>query len=83
MKFTQAQLNSNANLIIVAGTDTVSSTLTQTFHTLVKHPSVLKKLQMELDGCAESGQLTVEKTRNLPYLNAVVNESLRLLNPVP
>ncbi|KAH7360828.1 cytochrome P450 [Rhexocercosporidium sp. MPI-PUGE-AT-0058] len=83
IKFTQAQLNSNANLIIVAGSDTASTTLTRTFHLLAKQPEILKKLQIEVDESAETGELTVEGTRNLPYLNAVVNESLRLFNPVP
>ncbi|KAG4441033.1 hypothetical protein IFR05_003488 [Cadophora sp. M221] len=83
IKFSQAQLNSNANLIIIAGSDTVSTTLTRTFHLLAKQPSILKKLQTEVDECAKRGELTVEGTRNLPYLNAVVNESLRLFNPVP
>lgn len=83
IKFSQAQLNSNANLIIIAGSDTVSTTLTRTFRLLAKQPSILRKLQTEVDECAQSSGLTVEGTRNLPYLNAVVNESLRLFNPVP
>lgn len=83
-RFTQAELNSNANLIIVAGADTTSSTLAQTFRVLAKYPSILDKLQAEIDGLVANGsEITVDSTRNLPYLNAVVNEALRLLNPVP
>ena len=80
-KFTQEQLNANANLIIVAGADTTSSSLTQTFRTLATNERVLRKLQREIDGVGV--ELTVESTKGLVYLNAVVNEALRLLNPLP
>ena len=80
-KFTQAELNSNANLLIVAGADTTSSTLAQTFGVLAKDERVLRRLQKEI--YSVEGELTVESTKNLPYLNAVVNEGLRLLNPIP
>jgi cytochrome P450 family 628 len=79
--FTQAELNSNANLAIVTGADTTSSTLSQTFGELAKNERVLKKLQKEIDGVG--GELTAESTKNLPYLNGVVNEATRLMNPVP
>ncbi|CZS99910.1 related to pisatin demethylase cytochrome P450 [Rhynchosporium agropyri] len=78
IKFTQAKLNANAQLIIVAGSDTASTTLTQTFRILAKQSSTLKKLQAEVDACASKGALTVDGTRNLPYLNAIIN-----FNPVP
>lgn len=84
LKFTQAQLNSNANLVIVAGADTTSSILTQIFRVLAKEERILTKLREELDALASGGKaVTVETTKTLPYLNAVVNEALRLMNPLP
>jgi cytochrome P450 len=83
-KFTQSELNANANLIIIAGAHTASSTLTQTFRMMAKEPRIWKKLQKEIDKvCENGGTLTVDSTKNLTYLNAVVNEALRLLNPLP
>lgn len=83
-KFTQKDLNSNANLIVVAGTDTTSSVVTQIFRMLAKNPRILKKLQEEIDGVVDRGtELSVQTTIPLLYLNAVVNEGLRLCNPLP
>lgn len=82
--FNETQLNSNANLIVIAGSDTTSSTLTQTFRQLCKNRQVLRRLQAEVDAAwAKDGTLGVAETRNLPYLNAVVNEGLRVCHPVP
>ncbi|KAF7890487.1 hypothetical protein EAF00_008802 [Botryotinia globosa] len=86
-KFTQKELNSNANLIIIAGSDTTSSTLTQALRALAKEPRILSKLQREIDDlCSVTGQdkkITIDSIRNLEYLNAVVDEVLRLYNPIP
>jgi cytochrome P450 len=51
---------------------------------LAKDQRILKKLQEEVDSVGEKREeLTVETTKNLVYLNGVVNEALRLLNPIP
>jgi len=51
---------------------------------LAKNQRILKKLQEEIDGvCGKGEDLTVETTKNLVYLNSVVKEALRLLNPIP
>lgn len=82
-RFTQAELTANAHLAIFAGSDTTASTLTQTIWKLCSHQDVLAKLQKEVDEAwAREGRLDVETTRGLPYLNAVVNEALRLLSAV-
>lgn len=79
-RFSQAELYSNANLAIIAGADTTSSTLTQTFRILAKEKAIVQKMQAEVDVIDD---LTVTTTKSLPYLNGVVNEALRLCNPVP
>lgn len=86
-KFTQKELNSNANLIIIAGSDTTSSTLAQALRALAKEPRILSKLQREIDElCSITGkdkEINIDSIRNLEYLNAVVDEVLRLYNPIP
>jgi cytochrome P450 family 628 len=57
--------------------------MTRTFRMLAQEPRILKKLREEIDNlCDNDMPLTVEMTKNLPYLNAVVNEALRLYNPI-
>lgn len=70
---------------INAGSDTIASTLRALFYHLLKHPSSHAALTSELDGAAKAGKLTLPlptyaQTQPLPYLNAVIKESLRL-NP--
>ncbi|CZR65232.1 related to pisatin demethylase cytochrome P450 [Phialocephala subalpina] len=82
--FTPGELDSNANLMVIAGADTTSSTMTQLFRELALNPKILKKLQQEVDEhCASGGEISVEGTKSLAYSNAVINEALRLLNPLP
>jgi len=82
--FTQDELQGNTELVVIAGADTTASTLTQIFWKLCQDQLILRRLQAEVDAAfTKEGRLGVEETRSLPYLNAVMNEGLRLLNPVP
>jgi cytochrome P450 len=50
---------------------------------LAKDSRSLKRLQEELDGVFIGGkELNIQTTTSLTYLNAVVNEGLRLCNPL-
>ena len=68
-------------LFMVAGTDTSSVTLTFCLLLLLNNPGKLKKLAVELDEAFPSRDdpITFEKTNNLPYLNAALNESMRVM----
>lgn len=61
--------------------------LANAFYYLAKHPTVYKKLQSELDATFSKGTQTSEfnseALRRLPYLEAVINETLRLKPAVP
>jgi cytochrome P450 len=48
------------------------------------YPEVTRKLRAEvLAQCGSSGSITYEQLRNLKYMRAVINETLRLFPPVP
>ncbi|OQU95023.1 hypothetical protein CLAIMM_01292 [Cladophialophora immunda] len=77
-------LSEDTRLIIIAGSDTTAAALANTFFYLARNPTVQKKLQEELDAAFPGGEKdwTYEKSK-IPYLDNIINESLRLKPPVP
>ncbi|KAF3765993.1 cytochrome P450 [Cryphonectria parasitica EP155] len=71
---------------ITAGSDTTASTLSGLLYHLLVNPRVLARLEDEIMGFATSGKLserpTFDETRQMPYLDAVVKEALRLHSAV-
>ena len=70
---------------INAGSDTIGSTLRAVFYYLLKNPKSLEELVAELETAQKQGSLTGplstwSECQNLPYLNAVIKEAIRL-NP--
>ncbi|KAL4073854.1 cytochrome P450, partial [Scleroderma citrinum] len=82
----------NINTFMFAGSDTTSLALTWTLYLLAKHPESQRRLRAELLEIVPStsmSRLTTEEIEslhnsvsNLPYLNDVVREALRLIPPV-
>ena len=68
--------------ILLAGRDTTASLLSNVWFELSNRPDVWRRLQREVD--LLDGELpTFEKLRDMRYLRAVLNESLRLYPVVP
>lgn len=70
---------------INAGSDTIASTIRAVFYFLLKHPTTLTTLMNEMQGAHAVSKLSIPlptwtECQNLPYLNAVIKEALRL-NP--
>lgn len=71
--------------LLFAGTDTVGTTLMVGTHRLLKSPDKMQKLKAELVELWPYLETDVPRLRdleNLPYLNAVIKESLRLSSGV-
>ncbi|KAF9224530.1 cytochrome P450 [Gyrodon lividus] len=78
-----AELISQMSTLVFAGMDTTSSALSRTLLTLAHHPDAQEKLREEYKQAkAEKGELDYGDLVNLPYLDAVCRESLRLYPPV-
>jgi cytochrome P450 len=67
---------------IAAGSDTTAVTLSALFYYLLKHPPSYQRLQEEIDAASATGliddPITFRQALNLPYLQAVIKEALRL-----
>ncbi|KAI9445854.1 high nitrogen upregulated cytochrome P450 monooxygenase 2 [Lactarius psammicola] len=72
-------------LAIIAGSDTVNGSLSCALYYLVCNPAVYGRLQEEVDAAFPSGEepLDVAKLSYMEWLNACINETLRLQPPVP
>ncbi|TKY50553.1 steroid 17alpha-monooxygenase or 17alpha-hydroxyprogesterone aldolase [Spatholobus suberectus] len=70
--------------MFTAGTDTTTSTMEWAMAELLHNPRALKKVQMELRSKIGPDRNMEEKDiENLPYLQAVIKETLRLHPPLP
>ncbi|KAI5831877.1 cytochrome P450 [Schizophyllum commune Tattone D] len=78
----------DAGLIIVGATDTSVQTVLTTLRYLATDPYRQRKLQQEIDavfGMDHKDKVSVDiaELSRLPYLNACINESFRILPPGP
>lgn len=87
---TDKQVLSSCTSMIFAGSETTAISLSSIFYFLIKNPRVYSKLMVELDEAARDGSIA-ERDHNrvswseslkLPYLDAVVQEAMRL-HPAP
>ncbi|XP_024537078.1 cytochrome P450 71A1-like [Selaginella moellendorffii] len=70
--------------VLAASTDTASITSEWAISELLNHPAALAKVQAELDEVIGQERTMQESDiRSLTYLQAVINETLRLHPPVP
>ncbi|OQD63156.1 hypothetical protein PENPOL_c010G08693 [Penicillium polonicum] len=78
-------LQGDSKLIVVAGSDTTSTTLIYIFRFLVEHPQHVDVLRTEFKNLArtELGDYQPPDLAELKHLNGVINEALRLCPPVP
>jgi len=79
------QLTLDSEAATVAASDTTSSTITGVFYHLLRYPKAFERLRKELENAFDRDEDIHDpvKLANLPYLNACINETLRLMPPLP
>ncbi|CAK1368306.1 Pisatin demethylase [Cercospora beticola] len=77
--FSDAHITMGLGANVTAGSDTTSTTLTQAFYYLHRNPHTLAKLRSELASTGVPAKdLSFRTAQSLPYLNAIIDETLRL-----
>ncbi|KAL6704221.1 hypothetical protein ACN47E_008478 [Coniothyrium glycines] len=71
-------MNANANMLMVAGTETTATTLTAVTYLLVSNLGKMKKLTEEVRAFSGTSELTSAVLQKLRFLNAVIEEALRM-----
>ncbi|KAJ7573693.1 cytochrome P450 [Mycena floridula] len=84
-KPTIGDIVADGSLAIIAGADTTSAALSSLFYFLLSDMKYYKRLQAEIDAAFAHGEdpLHFSRDRELPFLTACINETLRLQPPVP
>ncbi|CAL1292653.1 unnamed protein product [Larinioides sclopetarius] len=82
-RMTEAEIESSAFTVLLAGYETTSTALAYTTYLLAKHQDVQENLYQEIKDLVDKGQKLEYATINkLPYLDKVLNESMRVYPPV-
>ncbi|KAF3001327.1 hypothetical protein E8E13_005655 [Curvularia kusanoi] len=83
------ELFSEAVLQIFAGSDTIAIAIRATMLYLITHNRVYRRLQGEVDAAVRAGTappapdiITDSALKSLPYLQAIIRESIRIFPPV-
>jgi cytochrome P450 len=76
---TDVELLGHLTTLFTAGHETTASVLTWTLFLLTQHPRTLAALLDELDGALHGAAPTVAQMNDLPLLDGVIKESMRLL----
>lgn len=80
---TEQEWQMNMTVIAFAASETMASALTATTRELVQNNGVMHRLTQEIrERFPAEAAITIASTHHLPYLNAVINEGLRLDPPV-
>ncbi|CAL1708234.1 unnamed protein product [Somion occarium] len=76
-------IRNNLLTFLIAGHETTSGMLTFAIYYLLKNPDTMQKLREEIDTMIGDRPMTVDDVHKLPYLIAVMRETLRLAPTAP
>jgi cytochrome P450 len=81
---TRDEINLTAAVLLIAGLETSATVLCGAAYNLARNPGVQKKAQAEVRSAFRSDQdITLLSLARLPYLAALIEESLRYFSAVP
>ena len=78
------EIDSTFGFLAMAGSETTATLLSGCTYYLLRNPAVYKKLCTEiLTAFKAESEISIDSASHLPYLKAVLEESLRIYPPVP
>ena len=80
---TDAELVGQATILFFASFETTASTMSWTLFLLAQHPEIFSDLTDELQSVLRGEPPTGDQLAQLPLLERVIKESMRILPPVP
>lgn len=81
---TDMEIESTAGIIIIAGSNSLTTTLAGTTNYLLRFPETLEKLSQEIRNAFKTEtEMNLTNLGKLPYLSAVIEEGLRIISPIP
>lgn len=81
---TRGEMDSNASLFMIAGTETTATLVSGMTYLLLKHPECMKQVVAEIRSAfAKTDDMNMEQLAALPYFAACIKEAFRLYPPVP
>lgn len=83
-RLTPAELHVNLQTLMVAGTETSAALLSGVTYYLLRNPEAMQRLQKELRSAfPTAADINQTGLKQMPYLHACIEETLRLQPPVP
>lgn len=81
---TLSEIKQTSKVLVLAGSETTATLLSGCTYYLLQNPEKLRKLLDEVRGTFKTdNEITLTSVTQLPYLQAVLEEALRLYPPVP
>lgn len=82
-KIRSSYKHAEISTFLATGHETTSVSTTWALYALAKHPLVQSNLRQELLNAGLGDEPTMGELDRLPYLDAVLKETMRVLTPVP
>ncbi|KXJ93884.1 bifunctional unspecific monooxygenase/NADPH--hemo protein reductase [Microdochium bolleyi] len=82
-KMSDSSIIDNLVTFLIAGHETTSGLLSFAMYSLLKKPEYYRKAQEEVDRVCGKGPITVDQMTKLPYIEAILRETLRHQSPIP
>ncbi|KAL9098008.1 MAG: hypothetical protein Q9187_009754 [Circinaria calcarea] len=81
---TRPEIKATFGIVLLAGSETTATVLSGATFYLLKNPDALHKLTVEVrNAFSQADEITFNAVARLPYLQACIQEALRMYPPIP